>query len=97
MVSPNDILEDSLPTIEDKIHVFNSAVAMFHALSDISGITGMRHEHIRSTSSWRKGPAWYDCVLVNTNPVIDRARGFEVAHVFLFFSFRHQDKEYPCA
>ena len=70
---------------------------MFHAMSDISGITCMRHEHIRSTSSWRKGPAQYDCVLVNANPGIDGAHGFEVAHVFLFFSFWHQDKEYPCA
>ena len=57
----------------------------------------MHCEHIQSTSSWRKGPAQYDCVLVNANPGIDRACGFEVAHVFLFFSFWHQDKEYPCA
>jgi hypothetical protein len=59
----------------------------------------MRREHIRATASWRKGPARYDCILVNTDPDIDGARGFEIARVFLFFSFRHQleDKEYPCA
>lgn len=96
-VSPDDILEDSLPMVEDKIHIFNSATATFHAPSDISGITGMRREHIRAATSWRKGPARYDCVLVNTDPGIDGARGFEIARVFLFFSFRHQDKEYPCA
>jgi hypothetical protein len=96
-ISPHDILEDSLPMISDKIHVFNSAIATFYAPSDISGVTGMRREYIRATTSWRKGPARYDCVLVNANPDIDGARGFEIARVFLFFSFRHQDKEYPCA
>ena len=83
--------------IDDKIHVFNSAVATFYAPSDISGINGMRREHIRATTSWRKNSACYDCVLVNTDPGIDGARGFEIARVFLFFSFRHQDKEHPCA
>ena len=101
-VSPNDILEDSLPMIDDNIHVFSSAIAIFHAPSDISaGITGMRHEHIRATSSWRNGPARYDFVLVNTDPDINsdslRAGGFEIGCVFLFFSFWHQDKEYPFA
>ena len=96
-ISPDDILENSLPMIDDKIHVFNSAIATFHAPSDISGISGMRREHIRATTSWRKGPARYDCVLVNTDPDIDGARGFEIARVFLFFSFQHQDKEYACA
>ena len=81
--------------IEDKIHVFNSAIATFHAPSDISGITGMRREHIRATISWRKGPARYDCILVNTDPGINGACGFEIARAFLFFS--HQNKEYPCA
>ena len=46
-VSPNDILEDSLPMIDDNIHVFNSAIAIFHAPSNISaGITGMHHEQL---------------------------------------------------
>jgi hypothetical protein len=57
----------------------------------------MRREHIRATPSWRKGQARYDTVLVNSNPEIGGVRGFEVARVFLFFSFRHEDKEYPCA
>jgi hypothetical protein len=57
----------------------------------------MRREHIRATSSWRKGQARYDTVLVNSNPGVGGVRGFEVARVFLFFSFRHVNKEYPCA
>jgi len=88
---------DAHPRIKGRIHVFNSAVAIFHAPSDISGITSMRREHIRATSSWRKGLARYDTVLVNSDPEVEGIRGFEVARVFLFFSFRHEDKEYPCA
>ena len=57
----------------------------------------MRREHIRVTSSWRKGQARYDTVLVNTNPEVGGVRGFEVARIFLLFSFRYENKEYPCA
>lgn len=85
------------PRVKGKIHVFNSAVATFYAPSDISGTTSMRREHIRATSSWRKGSARYDTVLVNSNPEVEGVRGFEVARVFLFFSFQHNDEEYPCA
>jgi hypothetical protein len=91
------MIEDVYPVIEGKIHIFNSAIATFYAPSDVSGIAGMRREYIRATESWRNGPPRYDCVLVNAKPDIDGARGFEVARVFLFFSFLHGDKEYPCA
>lgn len=91
------MIEDAYPAIEGKICVFNSAVATFYAPSDVSGVSGMRREYIRATSSWRNGPARYDCVLVNTRLGANGARGFEVARVFLFFSFLHNDKEYPCA
>ena len=84
------------PRIDGRINVFYSAVATFYAPSDISGITGMWHEHIRATSSWRKGHTCYDTVLVNSNPKVGGVRGFEVARVFLFFSFWHENKEYPC-
>jgi len=94
---PEDILPDSYPEIEEKIHVFNSAVATFRAPIDLSNIIGMRSEHIRATSSWRKGTARYDCVLVNSHPDLEGAAGFEVARVFLFFSFTYRDKVYSCA
>ena len=83
--------------IDGKIHVFNSAVATFYAPSDISGISGMRRELIRVTSSWRKRQARYDTVLVNSHPEIQGVHGFEVARVFLLFYFQHESKEYPCA
>jgi hypothetical protein len=97
VIPSSEMIEDVYPVIEGKISVFNSALATFHAPSDISGITGMRREYIRATPSWRKGPARYDCVLINSEPNIDGTRGFEIARVFLFFSFSYEDKEYPCA
>ena len=87
---------DAYPVIEGKICTFNAAVATFYAPSDNSGVTGMRCEYIQAISSWRNGPAHYDCVLVNAKPDVDGAHGFEVAQVFLFFSFLHGGKEYPC-
>ena len=97
VIPSTDVMESVYPVIEGKIHVFNSGIATFYAPSDISGVTGMRSEYIRATPSWRKGPARYDCVLVNVKPDVGGARGFEVARVFLFFSFLHDDKEYQCA
>ena len=57
----------------------------------------MRCEHIRATSSWRKGHAHYDTILVNSDSKVAGVHGFEVVHIFLFFSFQHQNKEYSCA
>jgi hypothetical protein len=91
--------QDSHPRIRvnGRIHVFNSAVSTFYAPSDISSVTSMRREHIRATPSWRKGQARYDTILVNSNPEVEGVRGFEIARVFLFFTFWHENKEYPCA
>ena len=91
------MIESVYPVIEGKICIFKSAVATFYAPSDISGIAGMRREFIRATPSWRMGPTRHNCVLVNTEPDVDDAHSFEVARVFLFFSFLHGNKEYPCA
>ena len=96
-IPSEDILEDSYPEVKEKIHVFNSAIAIFWAPSDLSNIDRMRREHIRATSLWRNAAAQYDCVLVNLYPDLEGAQGFEVGRVFLFFSFRHCDKVYSCA
>ena len=63
--------------IEGRIEVFNSAIATFRAPSDISGVTGMRCEHIRATPSWRNGPARYDTVLINSNPDVEAYTGLK--------------------
>ena len=96
VIPSSEMIEDVYPVIEGKIRIFNSAIATFYAPSDISGIAGMRREYIRATPSWRKGPARFDCVLINSEPNIDGACGFEVARVFLFFSFSYEGEEYPC-
>ena len=89
--------ESALPTFYGKITVFPSAVATFHAPSDISGIGGMRRERIRAVKVWRKGPARYDTIFVNTDPSKEGMRGLEIARVRLFFSFSHDGVDYPSA
>jgi hypothetical protein len=86
----------SFPT-DTKIRVHNSAVAHFHAPSDLSGIGGMRREYIRATPSWRRGPPRYDCIFLNSNPDLEGMRGLDVVRVLLFFSFEYRGKKYPCA
>jgi hypothetical protein len=97
----DDVSDDSsvsaLPTFYGKINVYPSAVATFHAPSDISGIGGMRRERIRAVKSWRKGPGRYDTIFVNTDSSIEGMRGLDIARVRLFFSFSHDGVDYPCA
>ena len=96
---PDDssISESAFPAFYGKISVYPSAIATFHAPSDISGIGGMRRERIRAVKSWRRGPGRYDTIFVNTNSFIEGMRGLEVARVRLLFSFSHDGIEYPCA
>jgi len=95
--SDSDISVSALPTFYGKMTIHPSAVATFHAPSDISGIGGMRRERIRAVKSWRKGPGRYDTIFVNTDPSVEGMRGMDVARVRLFFSFSHDGIEYPCA
>ena len=86
-----------LPMFYGKITTYPSALATFHAPSDISGIGGMCRERIRAVKSWRNGPGRYDTIFVNTDSSADGMRGLDVARVQLFFSFSHDDITYPCA
>lgn len=95
--SASDTRHDHLPTFHDRITHYPSAVATFHALSDISGTGGMRRERIRAVKSWRRGPPRYDTVFVNTGPSADNINGLDIARTRLFFSFSHNDIKYPCA
>jgi hypothetical protein len=81
----------------NQILIYNSAVAIFYAPSDHSGLEGMRREHIRATSSWRQSQPRYDCVLVNSDPEQQGFRGLDVAQVRLFFSFEFRRITYRCA
>jgi hypothetical protein len=57
----------------------------------------MHREHIRATSSWRRGPARYDCAFVDSHPELEGMRGLDVVRVLLLFSFPFKGITYPCA
>ncbi|KAG1856020.1 hypothetical protein DFJ58DRAFT_716121 [Suillus subalutaceus] len=92
---PESIMD--CPRYEGRIRVFNSAVSMFFAPSNLSGIGGMKREHIRVSPNWRNGHTRKDCVFVITDPNIHGMRGMDVAWVLTFFSFRLRGGFYPCA
>jgi hypothetical protein len=72
--------------------------AVFCTPSDASGITGMRHEYIQATPSWRGGRARYDTIFINMGPEIAIGLwGLEVARVMAFFSFVHEGRKYQSA
>ncbi|KAF8810186.1 hypothetical protein BYT27DRAFT_7282380 [Phlegmacium glaucopus] len=85
------------PIISSPVKIFHSALIIFHAPSDPSGMTGMRREYARSTPSWRQDGPRRDCVFVTVNPDAKGIRRLEVGRVLLFFSFVHETKTYPCA
>ena len=55
----------NLPPFYEKITIHTSAIATFHAPSDLSGIGGMKREHIHAIKHWRNGPGRYDMMLIN--------------------------------
>ncbi|KAG1809839.1 uncharacterized protein HD556DRAFT_1428103 [Suillus plorans] len=86
------------PTFLGRISVFSSAAASFYAPSDLSGTGGMRHEHIRATTSWRGGPARNDCVFVSMNDEFSCGLdGLAVTRVLCFFSFKYWTEYLQCA
>ncbi|KAG1734914.1 uncharacterized protein EDB91DRAFT_1238333 [Suillus paluster] len=92
---PENIMD--CPHYEGWIQVYNSAVSTFFALSDLSGIGGMKREYIRVSPNWRQGYTRKDCVFVITDPNAHGMLGMDVARVLTFFSFRLRDRYYPCA
>ncbi|KAF8836924.1 hypothetical protein BDN67DRAFT_991964 [Paxillus ammoniavirescens] len=95
--NPEDIPRVDCPVYNGKISVFNSASAMFYALSDISGIGGMWCEYIQSCASWMNNGPRYNCAFISMNKELQGMCGMEVAHIHTFFSFAFQGKVYPCA
>ena len=96
-----------LPPFYETITIHTTAVAIFHTPSNLSGIGGMRREHIHAVSHWRRGPGHYNILFINVpaedvddNPEDLSSRGIlglEVAHAHLFFSFTLNGVKYPCA
>jgi hypothetical protein len=97
LLSSSEVPLRECPSYSGKVRVYNSAVAIFHAPSDGSGIYGMRREHIRAVKSWRKGPGRYDCVFLNRDPDIPGMQGMDIVRIHAFFSFDFGGTTYPCA
>ena len=93
----------NLPPFYEKITIHTSAIATFHAPSDLSGIGGMKHEHIHAIKSWRHGSGPYDTMFINVAHNDDDSSspqgllGLGVARAHLFFSFTLDGVKYPCA
>ena len=92
---PESISRDipNLPPFYKKITVHMSAIASFFYTSDLSGIGGMKCEHIHTVNRWRNGPGHFNTLFVNAAPddmdddsSAYRIQGLEVAHAHFFFS-----------
>ncbi|KZT18451.1 hypothetical protein NEOLEDRAFT_1184281 [Neolentinus lepideus HHB14362 ss-1] len=89
----------SLPEFHSPIYIHYSAKAIYYAPSDPSGVGGMRREYIRANPKWRKGDPHFDCVLIK-HPVLEGpsvAGKFQVARIFLLFSFKFSGVTLQCA
>ncbi|KAG1850945.1 hypothetical protein F4604DRAFT_1687040, partial [Suillus subluteus] len=101
--NPDDIRDPTevplleFPHYRGRISVFNSASSTFHAPSDLSGIGGMKREHIRACPLWRNECARNDCVFVITDSNTHRMQGMDVARIMAFFSLRQHGRRIPCA
>lgn len=95
--SPEDVNLCDCPQYRGKVVVYPSAISTYYAPSDLSGIAGLHRERIRATTSWRRGPARYDCVFCEADGDNEGMGRLHIARVRLFFSLRHQDNYYPCA
>ena len=93
----DDIPFDQFPVVKEKVHVFPSAISMYYAPSNKSGIWGMFREHICAVDSWCNGPGRHDTVFLSGDPDEEGFRGLLVARVHLFMSVVHNKVTYPCA
>jgi len=82
---PEDVPLDECPFYDGFIRVYNSMSSMFYAPSDVSGLHGMRREHICCSPMWRNEGPRYDCVFVVTNPQAEGMLGLDVARILCFF------------
>ncbi|KAI0315427.1 hypothetical protein OF83DRAFT_1164796 [Amylostereum chailletii] len=93
----HQLTDEPVPDAATVLRVFHSAMALFRAASDPSGLGDMRREYIRSTPSWRKDGARRDCILVSVDSNNEGIEGIEVARTMLFFSFKFAGTTFPCA
>ena len=95
--NPTNISRLECPGYYGDISIYNSASSTFYALSDLSGVGGMRREYIWAMPAWRQEGPQCDCVFVIIDPELEGMHGMDIACVLCFFSFKTQGKRYPCA
>ncbi|KAF7965884.1 hypothetical protein HWV62_41018 [Athelia sp. TMB] len=88
---------NTLPSFHERLSVHPSALAFFHAPSDLCGTEGITSERIRAVPSWQGEMGRYDCVYVETNADAPGMLGLDVAQVKAFLSFTHRSISYSCA
>ena len=72
--------------LDSNITIYTSAVAVFHALSDICGIHGMAKEWIHVRPRWGKFQVpCYDTTYVVTDADVSDMGGLDITRVKLFF------------
>ncbi|KAL1732449.1 hypothetical protein EV714DRAFT_206607 [Schizophyllum commune] len=97
-LSSDDVnLAECPPLPRSPIYIYHSAAATFYAPSDVSGVGGMRKEHIRSTPSWRKEGPRRDVAFGVKDKGETGFRGLFVLRVMAFLSFTYAGKDYPSA
>jgi len=94
----SELDDEVLPQICGKVSVFHSVVATYYAPSDRSRVNGAAKERIRSSPHpWHGGLPRHDCVVVEHNSNLPGFQGLYTARVHCFFTFKHQNLEYPSA
>jgi hypothetical protein len=73
------------PQVIDRGYVYTSAVATFHASTELSGANGIYHQHIYASPLWRNGPPYYDCVFAEKDSSLPGFCGLFVGQVLLFY------------
>ncbi|KAG2140331.1 hypothetical protein BD769DRAFT_1384083 [Suillus cothurnatus] len=94
---PTEVPLLEFPHYRSRISVFNSASLTFHTPSDLSGIGGMKREHIRAYPLWRNECTRNDCVFVITDSNARGMLGMDVTRVMAFFSLQQHSRPIPCA
>ena len=84
------------PPFDGHVSVFHSAVTMYHAPSDLSGIGRMHRQCIHSVPHWRNGPPRRDHIFLEMDAKLPGMRGLQVAQGMLFFSITFWGVDYPC-
>ena len=87
---------DECPNFSGRVHVHHSAVALYHAPSDLCGTWGMHRQRIRSTPRMY-GKLRRDTVLVELGDNPSVMKGMVVARLKLIYSFRYVGREHTCA